>query len=135
MTIKKNEHPNPARMAKQIAEKYIIAHHPEQKEVFDEYIKLVPEDSLMENKPSGIKNFGPEEIITQVVVPVVLGIVTNFLYDLIRELGRKRLSREEKKMVIKKKRSASQKELIRIYGDEKLIQHVLDYVESQLLEE
>lgn len=135
MIIEKNQHPNPGQMVRQIAEKYIVAYHPEQKEALDEYLKLMPEDSWMGSKPSGVKNFGPEEIIAQVVVPVVLGILTNFLYDLIRELGRKKLPRHEKKLVIKKKRSASQKELIRIYGDEKLVQHVLDYVESQLLEE
>lgn len=135
MIIEKDDYPNQAQMVRQITEEYIVAYHPEQKEVLDEYLKLMPEDSLVGSKPSGIKNFGPEEIIAQVVVPVVLGIITNFLYDLIRELGKKKLSRQEKKLVIKKKRSASQKELIRIYGDEKLVQHVLDYVESRFVEE
>jgi hypothetical protein len=75
----------------EIGRAFVRDHYAEQLDAFDEYVRIVSSD-LRDGAPADTSDrFGPLEALGGVIGPIVLGIVSNWLYDLLK----RRLSREK----------------------------------------
>jgi len=71
-------------IAQELSQEYIRNKHPDQAQELEEYLHLLSLSSNSDKLPDDAYKFGPAEVLGQIVVPVVVGIVTNYLYDLVK---------------------------------------------------
>jgi hypothetical protein len=102
-----------------LAKKYISEFHPDQLENLDEANVLINSNINISLPPIQSDRFAPPEIISSIIAPIVLGIISAWLYDLIKN----NLSKKEEKTKI---------ELIEIHQILKSNQKLLKKIEKRL---
>ena len=71
-------------LALEIAMSYVQKKHPEEVETLREYAKVLFSDLKEYVPPESSDQFGPMGALGGVVAPVVLGLIVNWLYDLMK---------------------------------------------------
>lgn len=121
-------------LVKEISTAYVLRMNPSQANILSEYLTIIElDDSGEENIPGLAKRFGPSEILSNIVVPMIVGIITNYLYDLLKNKlsGNKKVNLQVLKN-LKSDRVSIEKKLSKKINNKKLIRDVLDYVEEYI---
>ena len=119
-----------------IAEAYIQERYPGQLETLRECAKIWRADAPVGvGGPTGHR-FGPPEVIGGVVAPIVLGIVSNFVYEVLKARwrgDRNRVEISEVMIIVRNEKIVSKiRKKMRQSSNEKTIDEVIEYSISYL---
>ena len=123
-------------IAQELSQEYIRNKHPDQAQELVEYLHLLSLSSNSDKLPDDAYKFGPVEVLGQIVVPVVVGIVTNYLYDLVKSRlpfpPKNKQEQLEVLQVLSRERPKLEKRLIKQTKNEALVREVLDHVDNHM---
>lgn len=109
-----------------IIREFINKKYPAQTKELEEYFHII-NSNVKKQKLSNVSDrFGPSELVGNIAIPVVINIVSNFLYDIFKKNINKNNYLRYNKIKIKNIRKLLNK-LKKISNDEKLINELIDF--------